>query len=69
MRLRLDLTQDFLFKIRIKKRGDGFSFTSFLPSFWMGKAVTERKSVVMLLSVLVAASWILYLKRKYDRKL
>ena len=41
----------------------------FLPSFWMGKAVTERKPVVMLLSVLVAASWILCLKRKQDRKL
>lgn len=41
----------------------------FLPSFWMGKAVTEGKPIVMLVSVLVAVIWILILKRKYDRKI
>ncbi|MGN1198945.1 MAG: ABC transporter permease [Acetatifactor sp.] len=41
----------------------------FLPSFWMGKAVSEGKPIVMLLSVFVAVIWILILKRKYDRKM
>lgn len=41
----------------------------FLPSYWMGKAVYEGKTVVMLLSVLVAVIWILIVKRKYDRKM
>lgn len=41
----------------------------FLPSFWMGKAVVERKPIVMLPSVLVAVIWFLFLKRKYDRKM
>lgn len=39
----------------------------FMPSFWMGKAVAESKPIAMLLSVLAAGSWILVLKRKYDR--
>ncbi|MGN0268186.1 MAG: ABC transporter permease [Lachnospiraceae bacterium] len=46
---------------------DRFAF--FLPSFWMGKAVAERKPIAMLLSVLAAVIWILFLKRKYDRKM
>lgn len=41
----------------------------FLPSFWMGKAVSEGKTMIMLLSVLVAVGWIIYLKRQYDRKM
>ncbi|MGN0252436.1 MAG: ABC transporter permease [Oliverpabstia sp.] len=41
----------------------------FLPSFWMGKAVFERKTIIMLLAVLVAVIWISYLKRNYDRKM
>lgn len=41
----------------------------FVPSFWVGKADTERKPIVMLLSVLVAVGWVLFLKRKYDRKI
>lgn len=42
---------------------------SFLPSFWMGKAVAEKEPVSMLMSVLVAVGWILIMKRKYDRKI
>ena len=41
----------------------------FLPSFWMGKAVLERKPIVMMLSAFVAVMWILILKRKYERKM
>lgn len=41
---------------------------SFLPSFWMGKAVAEKEPLSMLVSVLVAVGWILIMKRKYDRK-
>lgn len=41
----------------------------FLPSFWMGKAVSEGKPIAMLLSVLVAVIWILIIKRKYGRKM
>lgn len=44
-------------------------YASFLPSFWMGKAVAEKKLVSMLMSVLVAVGWILIIKRKYDRKI
>ena len=41
----------------------------FLPSFWMGKAMLEGKPIALLLSALVSVSWILFLKRKYDRKM
>lgn len=41
----------------------------FLPSFWMGKAMLEGKPVVLLLSAMVSVCWILFLKRKYDRKI
>ena len=41
----------------------------FLPSFWIGKAVSKGNPIVMLLSVFVAVSWIIYLKRQYDRKM
>lgn len=41
----------------------------FLPSYWIGKAVLEGKTIVMLLSVFVAIIWIFILKRKYDRKM
>lgn len=41
----------------------------FLPSYWMGKAVSEGKPIVMFVSVLVEIIWILCLKTKYDRKI
>ena len=40
-----------------------------LPSYWIGKAVHEGKTIVMLLSVFVAVIWILILKRKHERKM
>lgn len=42
---------------------------SFLPSFWMGKAILENNLVDMLPSCLVAGGWILILQRKFNRKL
>ena len=41
----------------------------FLPSFWMGKAVAEKKPIALLMSVPVAICWIIFVKRKYDRKI
>ena len=42
---------------------------SFLPSFWMGKAILDKEPVSMLLSVLASMSWIFIMKKKYDRKI
>ena len=40
----------------------------FLPSFWMGMAISEGKWFYMLPSVFAAGSWILLLWRNYSRK-
>ena len=46
-----------------------FSYTlSFLPSFWMGKAVSEENLIYMLPSLFAAGGWILILWKKFARK-
>lgn len=41
----------------------------FLPSFWVGKAMIDCKSIYMLLSILLATVWIMLLMKKYLKKL
>ncbi len=41
---------------------------SFMPSFWTGMVITEKQPIFMLISVLVAALWIVVLWKKVGRK-
>lgn len=41
---------------------------SFLPSFWMGKALDEQEPLSMILTIVVAGIWLVVMKGKYDRR-
>lgn len=41
---------------------------SFLPSFWMGKALAEQETLSMILTIVVAGVWLVVMKGKYDRR-
>jgi len=43
-------------------------FLSFLPSFWIGKAMHDQNLVYMLSAILIAGSWILILRKLFNRK-
>ena len=41
---------------------------SFLPSFWMGKALAEQEPLSMILTIVVAGIWLVVMKERYDRR-
>ena len=41
---------------------------SFLPSFWMGKALAEQEPLSMILTIVVAGIWLVVMKGRYDRR-
>lgn len=43
-------------------------FLSFLPSFWIGKAMHDQNLVYMLSAILVAGSWVLILRKLFNIK-
>lgn len=42
---------------------------SFLPSFWVGKAITDYNPIYMLMAALLAFLWIVLLMKKYIKKI
>lgn len=42
---------------------------SLLPSFWVGKAIYEMQPIYILLSIIISFLWIVFLMRKYIRKM